>query len=225
LGLPTLAFCTADNQRRQLRDAARAGLLYSPEIRFDLNQAIQVHTCALLENDSLRELISRNGMQLVNGEGVSRVVASLGLGDVEIRMARLDDSEKIFQWRNHPSIREVSRSTNVIDWHDHQRWFASVLINSEKKLLIGQRQESPVGVIRFDKQDDEVEISIYVVPERASPGLGRSLLLSAEKWLAENHPEIRKIRAHVLGENVRSQRLFSGAGYQLESTYYIKELH
>lgn len=225
LGLPTLALCAADNQKKQLADAAREGLLYSPEIRLDLNAAIRIHTCALLENDSLRELISRNGMQLVNGYGVSRVIASMGMGGIEIRMASLDDSKKIFQWRNHPSIREVSRSANVIDWHDHQSWFASVLINPEKKLLIGERLESPVGVIRFDKQNDEVEISIYVVPESASPGLGRSLLLSAERWLAENHPEIHKIHAHVLGKNVRSQRLFSGAGYQIESTYYIKELH
>lgn len=225
LGLPTLTICTADNQQKQVADAAREGLLYSPEIQGDLNQTIRRHTSALIENSYLRQFISRNSMQLVNGLGVSRVIASLVGGGIDIRMAKLNDSEKLFQWRNHPSIRETSRNTNVIDWQNHQSWFAAVMADPDKMLLIGEHLESPVGVIRFDKQHGEVEISIYVVPERSTPGLGRGLLQSAEQWLTANHPEIRKIRAHVLGANTRSQRLFSGAGYQIESTYYSKKLH
>jgi UDP-2,4-diacetamido-2,4,6-trideoxy-beta-L-altropyranose hydrolase len=225
LGLPTLVFCTADNQQRQLADAAREGLLYAPEVSADLSRTIQNHVSALISNANLRELISRNCMQAVNDRGVLRVVTSLGMGGIEIRMVRASDSEKLFQWRNHPSIRAVSRNANVIDWQDHQKWFDSVLSDSEKMLLIGQRSESPVGVVRFDKQGDEVEISIYVVPGAATSGLGQSLLQSAEQWLAANHPEISKIRAHVLGANEPSRRLFSGAGYLVESTYYSKKLH
>lgn len=225
LGLPTFVFCTADNQQKQLADAAREGLLYAPEVSADLSLTIQRHVCALIENSNLREFISRNSMQAVNGRGVLRVIASLGVSDISVRMARPDDSENLFQWRNHPSIRAVSRSASEIDWQDHQRWFDSVLEDPEKMLLVGQRSESPVGVVRFDKQNDEAEISIYVAPESATPGLGQSMLKSAEQWLAANHPEIRKIRAHVLGANERSQRLFSGAGYQTESTYYLKRLH
>jgi UDP-2,4-diacetamido-2,4,6-trideoxy-beta-L-altropyranose hydrolase len=225
LGLPALAFCTADNQQRQLADAAREGFLYAPEVNADLNQTIQNHTCALIENANLREHISRKGMQVVDGRGVLLVIASLGMNSIEIRMARSDDSENLFKWRNHPSIRAASRNVNIIDWTDHQSWFASVLADTGKILLIGQRAESPVGVVRFDKLKDEAEISIYVVPRSESSGLGQALLFSAEQWLAVNHPEIHKICAHVLGTNVVSQRLFSGAGYQIESTHYSKKLH
>lgn len=225
LGLPALVFCTADNQQKQLADAAREGLLYSPEIKAGLSRTIQIHISALIENASLREHISRNSMQAVNGRGAFQVIASMGISDIKIRLARPEDSRNLFRWRNHPSIRAVSRSANEIDWQDHQRWFDSVLVDPEKMLLVGQRSESPVGVVRFDRQNDEAEISIYVAPESATPGLGQSLLKSAEQWLAANHPEIRKIRAHVLGANERSQRLFSGAGYQTESTYYLKRLH
>jgi UDP-2,4-diacetamido-2,4,6-trideoxy-beta-L-altropyranose hydrolase len=143
-----------------------------------------------------------------------------------IRMATLDDSEKLFHWRNHQSIREVSRNTEVIAWNDHQIWFASVLADSKSMLLIGQEAGLPIGVVRFDMQnEDEAEISIYVVPEKLFSGLGRSLLHRAELWLAANHSEINKIRAHVLGDNSRSQRLFSEAGYQVDSTDYSKRLH
>jgi UDP-2,4-diacetamido-2,4,6-trideoxy-beta-L-altropyranose hydrolase len=225
LGLPSLVFCTADNQQKQLADAAREGLLYAPEVSADLSRTIQRHVCALIENANLREFISRNCMQAVNGRGVLRVITSLGMGGIKIRMARADDSEKLFRVRNHPSIRAVSRNANVIDWQDHQSWFASVLNNPEKMLLIGQDSESSVGVVRFDKLNDEAEISIYVIPGGASSGLGQCLLQSAEQWLIANHPEIRKICAQVLGANEPSQRLFSGAGYQVESTYYSKKLH
>lgn len=225
LGLPALAVCTAENQLKQVADAAQEGLLYSPEVRDDLQQTIQRHARALIENGCLRQFISRNGMQMVNGRGVLRVVASMGCSDIEVRMAGPDDSEKLFQWRNHPSIREVSRNANVIDWQDHRKWLASVLADSKKILLMGHIAGTPVGVVRFDMQNDEAEISIYLVPEKVSSGLGRSLLHGAELWLAANHPETRGIRAHVLGANARSQKLFSDAGYQVESTDYSKRLH
>lgn len=225
LGLPALVICTADNQRQQVKDAARRGLLYSPEIAGDLTQVIGRHALALIENSNLRLLISDNGMQMVDGRGVSRVLASMGCNSVEIQMATLDDSEKLFNWRNHPSIREVSRNTDVIAWQDHQKWFSSILADSKKLLLIGKDAGVPIGVVRFDVQNDEAEISIYLVPEKASAGLGQNLLHSAEHWLTMNHPEIRRIHAHVLGSNERSLRFFSKAGYQIESADYFKRLH
>jgi RimJ/RimL family protein N-acetyltransferase len=224
MGLPALAICTADNQRKQLADAARQGLLYSPEIKKDLGQTIRSHISALIENDYLRQSISCNGIQLVDGRGVLRVIASMGCGDIEIRMARPDDSEKLFQWRNHPSIREVSSNAEMIGWQDHQRWFASVLDDTDIVLLIGQSAGHPVGVVRFDVQNDEAQISIYLIPEKLSSGLGSMLLQSAEQWLADNRPEVNRVRAHVLGANVRSQRLFSRAGYQVDSICFSKKL-
>ena len=225
LGLPALAVGTAENQQKQVADAAQEGLLYSPEVGGDLRQTIRRHARALIENGCLRRLISHNGMQMVNGRGVLRVATSMGCSGIEVRLARPDDAEKLFQWRNHPDIREASRNTNVIDWQDHRKWFASVLADSKKLLLMGHIAGAPVGVVRFDMQNDEAEVSIYLVPEKVSSGLGRSLLHSAELWLAANHPETREIRAHVLGANARSQKLFSDAGYQVKSTDYSKRLH
>jgi len=224
LGLPALAFCTADNQQRQLTDAAQEGLLYAPSIVTDWAAALKRHVIALLENIPLLKLISNSAMQAVDGRGVLRVIAIIWCNDIEIRIARPDDSEKLFQWRNHPSIREVSRNADMIGRQDHQRWFNAVLGDPEKMLLIGQRLEAPIGVVRFDKLGEEAEVSIYLVPDATSPGSGRSLLQSAEQWLALNHPEIRTIRAHVLGINERSRRLFTYAGYKIESTCYSKRL-
>lgn len=225
LGVPMLTICVADNQRKQIADAASEGLLYAPVLEGELISAIGRHVSALMENGYLRQAISRNGMQAVDGRGVLRVIGNLGCSGIEIRLAMQDDSEKLFEWRNNPAIRAASRKPDVINWEDHQKWFASALASSDRLLLIGQREGLPVGVVRFDIQGDEAEVSIYLVPDIRQSGQGRELLQSAEYWLAANRPKVNKISAYVLGGNERSHRLFLGAGYQVESISYSKRLH
>jgi UDP-2,4-diacetamido-2,4,6-trideoxy-beta-L-altropyranose hydrolase len=225
LGVPTLAICIAENQRKLIADAAFEGLLYAPQLNDEWRTVVARHVKALIENPALRNCISRKGMDAVDGRGVQRVAASLGCTALEIREAHADDSLKVFEWRNHPTIRAVSRDTGLIEWESHQRWFAGVLSATDRCLLIGQLDGLPVGVVRFDAGADEAEISIYLAPDANAAGQGRSLLLSAERWLSANRPAVRRIRAHVLGRNDRSHRLFSAAGYEVETTGYLKRLH
>jgi UDP-2,4-diacetamido-2,4,6-trideoxy-beta-L-altropyranose hydrolase len=225
LGLPTLVLCTADNQSQQIAAAACAGLLYAPERTGECTALIQRHAAALMENRSLRLMISRKGLQTVDGRGVWRVVGRLGTSDIEIRAARLDDARNLFEWRNDPSVRAASRTTDLIDWDTHQSWLKSVLNTPSRSLLIGLRAGSAVGVVRFDVQGEEAEVSIYLVPGDHVPGQGRGLLQSAERWLAANRPEVGRLRAQVSHGNERSQRLFLGAGYQAEWTRFAKRLN
>lgn len=225
LGLPTFAICVANNQQEQIAGAASEGLLYAPELKDELNLVIKRHVSALLENDYLRHFISRNGMKSVDGRGVSRIVNKLDCSGIDMRTARADDSERLFVWRNHPMIRAVSRNADAIKWEEHSRWFASVSSDPNRVLLIGERDGMPVGVVRFDIRNNEAEVSIYLVPEANTSGRGHDLLQSAEQWLSLNHPEVKIFRAHALGTNERSHRLFVAAGYQVESTSYLKKLH
>src|SRR5207248_3920655 len=70
LGLPTLAISTASNQVRQVADAAREGLIFAPQIEGDLTEAMYRHLSSLVENQYLRESMSRRGMEVVDGGGV-----------------------------------------------------------------------------------------------------------------------------------------------------------
>lgn len=224
LGLPALSLCIAKNQRKQIADAAEAGLLYAPTSDDDLVSLLKSHMKALLENGPLLKLISNTAMKAVDGRGVVRVASTLGVSDIEIRTADQNDSSKLFEWRNHPTIRSVSRNSEPIEWENHQSWFASVLADKDRVLLIGHIGDEQIGVVRFDKEGDVAKISIYLVPEGSFTGQGCSLLLSAEQWLKVNQPGIKSIRASVLSENEPSQRLFLGASYRPESIYYWKEL-
>lgn len=226
LGLPALVICAADNQRAQIEEAACRGLLYAPELGSEdgFASSIKCHISALLENNSLRRFISDNGMRAVDGRGVQRLVSKLRCHDIELRNATAEDERKLFEWRNHPSIRACSRNDKTISWESHQRWFASVLQDKHRLLLIGFRDDLPVGVVRFDVHEGMADISIYLVPESEQGGRGSALLWSAERWMAANRPDVNTIRACVLGQNERSTRLFLRAGYQIEYVYYSKEL-
>ena len=225
LGLPTFAICTADNQQRQVEDAAREGLLYTSVCNIDLAYIIKMHAAALIENAYLRQFISRLAMQAVDGRGVLRIIGNLGCSRVVIRKAHEGDSQKLFEWRNNPSNRSVSRNVDPITWESHQKWFATVMASRDRDILIGQISDVPIGVVRFDKQGDSAEVSIYLVPDANHFGQGRNLLLSAEQWLKSNRPDIKLIRASVLGGNEPSQRLFLGSDYRVETTHYLKSFN
>ncbi|MFT6909767.1 MAG: UDP-2,4-diacetamido-2,4,6-trideoxy-beta-L-altropyranose hydrolase [Oleiphilaceae bacterium] len=172
LGLPAITISVASNQSNQVIDAAEAGLLYGPLLYSSFGDLIQNHTRSLLENPCLIKHISSKSMQAVDGKGVNRVSRKLRATGVKIREVESRDSEKIFLWRNHPFIRLVSRNTNTILWENHQAWFADVLADSGKHMLIGQIENKPIGVVRFDEDDDgdTAEVSIYLVPEKSFEG-------------------------------------------------------
>lgn len=223
LGLPALSVCVADNQRRQIEDAAEQGLIYSVSGDSDLTSSLRCHIGSIVENEPLRRLISRIAMQEVDGVGVSRVAAALGANNIEIRIASESDSPRLFEWRNHQTIRAVSKNSAPIAWEDHQSWFAKVQADKNRVLLIGEIDNEPVGVVRFDQEGETALVSIYLVPEGGFQGQGRNLLLRAEEWLQTHRADIKSIQAEVMGANAASQRLFFGADYMLESMHYSKE--
>lgn len=224
LGVPSLSICVAGNQVRQIEDAALEGLLYGPEIKDSVALTIKTHTKALLENSTLRSLISRKAWSAVDGRGVIRVIRNLLIGEIDIQVVKPSDSPKLFEWRNHPRVRSASKNQELISWEGHQKWFSSVMASNDRILLIGRTNTMDVGVVRFDIQEEAAEISIYLVPDTDSSGQGQSLLWAAEQWFRKNRPAIRFIRANVLGRNELSQRMFLEAGYELDTAFYLKKL-
>ena len=225
LGLPTIAISTADNQAVQIKDAALRGLLYVIEANTNLSEAIERHLQTMIESSIFRQALSTNAMELVDGRGISRVIGKMSLGGVVIRKALEQDSEQIFVWRNHSTVRAVSRNSNLITWQEHQQWFSLVINDLNRPLLIGEINDHPMGVVRFDINENQAEVSIYVNPEVQSSGHGVKLLESAENWLSNHYLKVHSIFAQVIGENSRSHRLFVSANYELDATSYIKRFH
>jgi len=224
LGLPTISFCLAENQKKLIVDAALAGFIYAPISRRNLVEVIRDHVNSLLENPALIKLISSTAMKFVDGKGSLRISTAMGINSIEIKRADKDDSINIYEWRNNNKIRDISINSGLISWEEHQRWFDAVLTDKNRELIIGSIKSKPVGVVRFDIENDAAEVSIYLVPEGGFAGHGRSLLMSAERWLNANRPEIKCIHASVLAENDASKNLFLASSYHVNKICYQKDL-
>lgn len=226
LGLPTITLCVADNQRVLCQNTASVGAIYYPDwTDHDLIKDIRIHFEAMLQNPFMRKGMSQKAMQLVDTKGTDRIVSLLDTSALEIRLASMEDMQSIFEWRNHPDIRAISKNQQTIDWNNHKAWFEQVLIKDDIKLLIVGTNQKDVGVVRFDLNGSSAEISIYLVPDTLQRGLGTKLLDIAEKWLQSHHPEINEVSAEVLASNPKSQHFFIKNGYAVTTNLLTKRLY
>jgi RimJ/RimL family protein N-acetyltransferase len=224
LGLPTVTLCVADNQRRLVEEAALCGLVYATQVGPEDAATLARHLQSLMENPLLLRAMSRNGLRMVDGRGRERVVRALGYSDVRVRDATPADSANILFWRNEPNVRLVSIDSRAIDRATHDAWFASVMADPDRMLLIGERGQREVGVVRFDIREDEARVSIFLAPGLAGTGIGSDLLAAGEEDLAERRRNVKVVLADVKGGNLASRKLFEAAGYELRSALYVKRL-
>jgi UDP-2,4-diacetamido-2,4,6-trideoxy-beta-L-altropyranose hydrolase len=222
VGVPTLAFVMAENQRLVVTDGAALGLLYAPDASSDVIDTVTRHVRCLAENEALRTRLSRTALNLVDGLGVSRVVRAMSAPRVGIRAAQNSDARFVFDCRNHPAVRAVSRNDAEISWADHQRWFAAALQHPNRHVFIGEIDGRPIGSVRFDVSDATAEVSISVHPSQHGAGIGRALLAGAELAVSRTRPELRELSAAVLDGNRPSMALFEGAGYSMAQRIYTK---
>jgi RimJ/RimL family protein N-acetyltransferase len=131
-----------------------------------------------------------------------------------LRRVTPSDREALFHWRNHPSVRQHSIHSDEIPWEVHCQWFEQILGHPQRLLLVGETEDDPVGVLRYDLNDGAALISVYLVPERMGQGFGALLLMAGSEWLRGHYPSIQQVVAEILPDNAASIKAFEKAGYQ-----------
>lgn len=136
-------------------------------------------------------------------------------GVLAVRPARPADAEAVRLWRNDPVTRAVSRDRAEVSWTVHQAWFADVLADPDRHLLISD----DVGVVRFDRRspDGRWEVHVNLAPAARGRRLAVPLLRAAFAWLTANE-QVREVVARIRVENAASLRTFERAGYVEKST-------
>ena len=77
------------------------------------------------------------------------------------------ESRLLWEWRNDPLTRKMSREPAEISWENHKNWFRRVDQDPKKLIFIAYGDSVPVGMIRFDWIDREsAEININLSPEK-----------------------------------------------------------
>lgn len=214
LGLPAIIIAIAPNQAAISLALAEAGCQWYLGENVSEEQ-LRSALIGLLSQPGLLHLMGEQGPKIVDAKGCSRVVAQMLAPLITLRQAIAEDCPLLYEWRNHPEVREQSHQPSPIHWEAHQSWFKSALCNPAQILLVGENAGLPVGVLRYDLFDDgkACRISIYRVPGSAGQGLGSHLLKAGSQWLRDNLPEVQRVEAEIRSGNIASIRAFEKAGF------------
>jgi UDP-2,4-diacetamido-2,4,6-trideoxy-beta-L-altropyranose hydrolase len=128
---------------------------------------------------------------------------------VTLRKGEEQDCHDLYLWRNDEESRRNSKNPNIIPWENHCRWFAAVLSDHDRALHIGLDRDSKIGMVRFDRVDeDHFIVSITLNPKCRGSGHAKLLL---ELALRQTHA--RFIDAEIRDGNEKSRRLFTSCGF------------
>jgi UDP-2,4-diacetamido-2,4,6-trideoxy-beta-L-altropyranose hydrolase len=224
VGVPTLLIIAADNQRAVLPALADMNVADVLEDSASFNEEMIAKSInALLRNYVRRSELNKQCRKIVDGLGARRVSLWFAASAIAVRPASVDDSEMMYQWRNDPATRSMSRSSKEIEWLEHVQWLSSTLGDPKRYLLIGYAGSISFGVIRFDIDDAcQAEVSLYLDPRLHGLGLGKAMLRASEAYVLVHNANIVAFKATVLDGNLGSMNLFKSGGYQFRCGVWTK---
>lgn len=121
----------------------------------------------------------------------------------------MDDATLLLTWRNDPRVFANFRVMEPVEPNEHIRWLAKSLASLACHILIAEKEDMPIGMIRLDERDgDEQEISIIVEPDHQGQGVGFQMLDFVCR--CENSALIAEIKR----ENTASRRIFEKCGFR-----------
>ena len=123
------------------------------------------------------------------------------------------NSRHIWQWKNDPLTRQMSRTTDLVSWENHHAWYESAAKDSKKVILMAYVNGIPACMVRFDlTQQNFAEISINLNPAMRRKRLGKPILATACRYGLDTL-KLSHIYAEVKPENVASVKIFEDVGF------------
>jgi RimJ/RimL family protein N-acetyltransferase len=223
MGLPSLLLIVAKNQRRIAERLSELGVVVNAGTsRAFRPKLFASQLQALIDSAERRKRMAHGARELVDGLGSERVRAALLNRELRLRSAREGDCRLLFEWADDTAARSASFYSGPISWEGHTRWFADRLQDPQSAIYIGESldgkvgkkgAENPVGVVRFQINDDSAVLSVNVAPELRGQGWGRELILFSTRALVRSR-SVRRIDAFVKPDNRASVRLFEASGFR-----------
>ena len=130
-----------------------------------------------------------------------------------VRLARLDDAERLWSWRNDPDTRRASHNIDTITLDQHTRWFKSCLSRNKSIVLIGELHGEAIGTVRFDRRRDSyLEVIINIAPQTRSKKLGAACLREACNFVLKK--KAASFYAEIRQENTAFIHIFQQIGFR-----------
>ncbi len=222
MGLPGLLVAVAENQRPIARACHGAGLACDLGVATNLVAATLVDRLRWLIHDrSARTAMARRGQQLVDGEGVERLLGRMEPHHIRLRPAVWSDARTTWEWSNSPTVRAASFHTEPILLEQHLDWFEERLADPACCLFVAELGEGvPCGQARIEIKGREAVISVSVDRTVQGRGYGRVLIRKACRN-ASRLLGVGAVHAYVREDNASSLSAFSAAGFEVRGLTQI----
>jgi len=131
-----------------------------------------------------------------------------------VRHARLSDEALLLAWANDPGTRQNSFSPSSIPAENHRRWFRSRLrdLDDCRLYVVETKGGTPVGQVRFERQEPAWVISYSLAPQFRKRGLGRPLLKVALLKMRSEYPGAL-VLGRVKPNNLPSRKIFESLDF------------
>ena len=133
-------------------------------------------------------------------------------GTLALRPATMSDAERVLEWRNDADSVRWSTTGVSVERAAHDRWFAAVLDDPGRRMLIAELDGRAVGSVRVDVVDGIGVVSIAVAPQSRGQGYGQAMLRALGESLIGDC-QVRELEAIVHRDNARSLQAFAATGF------------
>jgi UDP-2,4-diacetamido-2,4,6-trideoxy-beta-L-altropyranose hydrolase len=218
MGLPSVTVVLAENQVGIAQGLSEAGAAVNLGWHERISSESMIEKIEqLLTAPEMRRQMSRRGQELVDGDGVTRVISSLEMSRINLRKACADDCRMVWEWANDPDARKRSFVPDPIPWIEHVKWFESKLRDPQCLYFIALGiAGEPIGQARYDFSGEEATLSVSLDAKFRGNGYG-SLVIRAASQNAFDLVPISSIHAYIKKDNEPSVRAFAKAGYKEEA--------
>jgi RimJ/RimL family protein N-acetyltransferase len=158
--------------------------------------------------------MSRLGRELVDGQGVGRVVMEMTSSLLHLRSVMRGDTRLLWEWANERSARSASFAPERILWKSHIRWYEAKRKDPNCRFYLAvDVSGAPLGQIRFDAEGESASVSVSLDSRLRGRGYGSALILAGSRKVFEES-RFESLHAYIREGNEPSVRAFMKAGYQ-----------
>lgn len=149
---------------------------------------------------------------LFEGKFIDVVIHSKINSLISIRLAKEDDVFITYEWANDTMTRKNSFHSEAISLEDHKNWWKEKMVK-KMNYFIGEYQNQPAALIRFDEEDDNFVIGITVAPAFRGRHLAFQFINESCKKMSQQFK--KSIFAYIKKENIASLKSFERADFRL----------
>lgn len=134
-----------------------------------------------------------------------------------IRETKEEDIENIYTHINEKYVKKYYKNTEEIVKAEYIRWYKYMLTSTQYIFFtVEDLKRNYLGSVKFELNDKNAEISIYLEETIREKGYSSILVDAAIEELKYINPLIKSVEAYILEENIRSQNCFKKSGFFYE---------